>query len=283
MWEASQAGGTKGGAVADYRIDELARLAETTVRNIRVYQDRGLLAPPRRQGRIGIYDEVHLSRLRLINRLLARGYTFAHITELVTAWEEGRDLADVLGLEQVLTSPFTDEEPTTITLTRLRSMFKGDASPANVKRAVELGILQRAGVKFRVPSPRLLNAGAELYAGGVPLRAILDLAEQLERDTEVIAKRLVDAVAQHVLGEHPDDWLPSGPEVPALAEFVSRLRPVALQATEALLARSLSNQIHQVLGEVLVRLEKQTIRAGHAEPSSGAGRADRAEQAEHTG
>ena len=31
----------------DYRIDELAREAGTTVRNVRAYQDRGLLPPPR--------------------------------------------------------------------------------------------------------------------------------------------------------------------------------------------------------------------------------------------
>lgn len=33
--------------MTEYRIDELARLAGSTVRNIRAYQDRGLLPPPR--------------------------------------------------------------------------------------------------------------------------------------------------------------------------------------------------------------------------------------------
>ncbi|MFB9386717.1 MerR family transcriptional regulator [Pseudonocardia petroleophila] len=37
----------------EYRIDELAHTAGTTVRNIRAYQDRGLLPPPRRVGRVG--------------------------------------------------------------------------------------------------------------------------------------------------------------------------------------------------------------------------------------
>ena len=32
--------------MGEYRIDELARLAGTTVRNVRVYQDRGLLSCP---------------------------------------------------------------------------------------------------------------------------------------------------------------------------------------------------------------------------------------------
>jgi DNA-binding transcriptional MerR regulator len=32
--------------VAEWSVDELARAAGTTVRNVRVYQDRGLLDPP---------------------------------------------------------------------------------------------------------------------------------------------------------------------------------------------------------------------------------------------
>ncbi|MGZ6833811.1 MAG: MerR family transcriptional regulator, partial [Mycobacteriaceae bacterium] len=68
--------------MTEYRIDDLARLAGTTVRNVRVYQDRGLLPGPRKQGRTGWYSESHLARLKLIGRLLDRGYTFATIGEL---------------------------------------------------------------------------------------------------------------------------------------------------------------------------------------------------------
>ncbi|HLI02098.1 MAG TPA: MerR family transcriptional regulator [Acidimicrobiales bacterium] len=85
-------------AGGEYRIDELAGLAGTAVRNVRAYQDRGLLPPPRRQGRIALYDQAHLTRLRLIGGLLARGYTLTNIAELVAAWEEGRDLREVLGV-----------------------------------------------------------------------------------------------------------------------------------------------------------------------------------------
>ncbi|MDT7598572.1 MAG: hypothetical protein QOK26_649, partial [Pseudonocardiales bacterium] len=43
--------------MAEYRIDELARFAGTTSRNVRAYQERGLLPPPRKEGRVGIYTE----------------------------------------------------------------------------------------------------------------------------------------------------------------------------------------------------------------------------------
>jgi DNA-binding transcriptional MerR regulator len=92
-----------------YRIDDLARMAGTTVRNVRAYQDRGLLPPPRREGRVGWYAESHLARLRVIGELLARGYTLANIGELLAGWEEGRDLSQLLGLPAALVAPWFEE------------------------------------------------------------------------------------------------------------------------------------------------------------------------------
>src|ERR1700760_2693517 len=49
----------------EYRIDDLARLAGTTTRNIRVHRDRGLPPPPLRVGRVAVFNDPHLTRLRL--------------------------------------------------------------------------------------------------------------------------------------------------------------------------------------------------------------------------
>src|SRR5437764_215117 len=51
-------------------VDELARNAGITTRNVRAYQERGLLPPPTRVGRVGYYDERHLARLSIIGELL---------------------------------------------------------------------------------------------------------------------------------------------------------------------------------------------------------------------
>ncbi|MGH3967103.1 MAG: MerR family transcriptional regulator, partial [Mycobacterium sp.] len=51
-------------AAGEYRIEDLARLAGTTTRNIRVYRDRGLLHRPLRVGRVALYNDTHLTRLR---------------------------------------------------------------------------------------------------------------------------------------------------------------------------------------------------------------------------
>src|SRR3990170_6758365 len=111
--------------MVEYRIDELAREAGATVRNVRAYQDRGLLPPPRRVGRVGVYAEAHLVRLRLIGELLRRGYGLGNIAELLSAWERGRDLGDVLGLELAVAGPWSDEAPVHLTADELVAMFEG--------------------------------------------------------------------------------------------------------------------------------------------------------------
>jgi DNA-binding transcriptional MerR regulator len=226
--------------VADYRVDELASQAGTTVRNVRAYQDRGLLPPPRRQGRVGVYSDAHLARLRLIGQLLERGYTLANIAELVAAFERGHDLGTVLGLEDVMTSPWSDEVPSSVSVAELEELFPG-ADPSFVDDAVELGLLEPDGGRLRVPSPRLLYAGAELYAAGVPIEAVLGHARALRRDIERIAQRFLRLAAEHVLDRYlrpPEDGL-SDEELAALADLIRRLRPLAQMAVDAELARAM--------------------------------------------
>src|SRR5207253_10195622 len=90
-------------------IDELARAAGTTVRNVRVYQDRGLLPPPERRGRLGLYGPDHLRRLRLVLRMLGRGYPLAALRELGGGGEGQRDIGSGLGLGGGVTPPCPEE------------------------------------------------------------------------------------------------------------------------------------------------------------------------------
>lgn len=83
------------------RIEELAGASGATVRNIRVYQEKGLLPAPVRQGRAALYGPEHRHRLLLILRLLDRGYTFATIDELFTAERYGLSLTELLAAEAV--------------------------------------------------------------------------------------------------------------------------------------------------------------------------------------
>ncbi|NIR39325.1 MAG: MerR family transcriptional regulator, partial [Actinobacteria bacterium] len=67
-----------------FRVEELADAAGVAVDTVRYYQRRKLLAPPERVGRVAVYDEEHLARLREIRSLAERGFTLAQIKELST-------------------------------------------------------------------------------------------------------------------------------------------------------------------------------------------------------
>jgi DNA-binding transcriptional MerR regulator len=243
--------------MAEYRIDELAREAGTTVRNVRAYQDRGLIAPPRREGRVGIYNDTHLSRLRMIGQLLDRGYSLANIGELLDTLQRGHDLGDLLGLGVALTTPWTDEQPTSISAEELYRMFGGVENPSTLAEAVKLGFIEPDGERFLVPSPRLLHAGAELFAAGIPLDAIMGVARQLRRDVDRIASKFVTLTATHLFDPYGDE-LPPPEDVPRLAELVQRLRPLAQMAVDAELARAMERHVQAHLGKQLERFADQS-------------------------
>lgn len=251
--------------MGEYRIDELARLAATNVRNVRVYQDRGLLPPPRRDGRVGIYTDAHLARLRLIGQLLTRGYTFANIGELVAVWERGGDLAEILNLESALGHPWSDELAGSVTVGELGEMFGGQITKKNLARAVALGVLDPDGARYRVPSPRLLSAGAELAAAGMTLGAVLDLAERLRTHVDAAAREMATTVTNHVLAGHVRDGRLAGADIAEVAAITRRLRPLAQITVDAMLAQAMADCLQEALGDhfatVLEHLKRETAGA----------------------
>ncbi len=248
----------------EYSIDDLARAARTTVRNVRAYQDRGLLPPPTRRGRAGVYSDAHLARLRIIGQLLARGYSLSNITELTAAWEGGRDLQSLLGLEAAITRPFVNEVPTYLTAAELADLFGGKASPRALALASELGIVVPEGDRFRVPSPRMLHAGGELVRAGIPLERMLEIVRLLRRNVERAADGLVRLVVEHVFDRHGKGRLPPREEVPGLADLVWRLRPLAEMAINAEAARALEKSVNRFLGDRVAEIMAHL--PGKAEP-----------------
>jgi DNA-binding transcriptional MerR regulator len=240
----------------EYRINDLARESGIPVRNIRLYQERRILPPPTRKGRVGWYSEAHLARLRLIARLLDRGYSLAHIGELISAWERGRDLADVLGLEAALTSPWSDEPQTVISAMELQRLFGRQEVRGTLDKAIAIGMLRPDGTRFRVLSPQLLDIAVQLVHIGFPLPLVLDVAEASMHDLERVAQRYVGLVEDATYAT-PTDERPSSISDPAAAAvLVQRLRPLARKSVDAMLAVSMEIQVDKVLGDKVSALAK---------------------------
>ena len=243
-------------AETEYTIDELAREAQTTVRNVRAYQDRGLLPPPERRGRAGWYSPEHLARLRLIGSLLARGYTLGNIGELIEALERGHDLRQIVGLERAISSPWSDEQPRHFTLPELLKMFGIVFNPRTLAKVIELGLLEPDGIRYRAPSPKMLIAGAELAKAGMPLDDLLKVIEGLRGNVQRVADEMVQLIAR-LLDRYGEGELPPPEDVPRLAETLWRLRPLAMMAVEAEVSRALEKAANKFLGERVAQILDQ--------------------------
>ncbi|SMG59210.1 MerR family transcriptional regulator [Paraburkholderia susongensis] len=241
----------------EYTVDELARVSDTTVRNVRAYQDRGLLAPPERRGRVGVYDDTHVSRLKLINHLLTRGYTLANIQDLIKAVDEGHDLRSILGLETAIGGRWSRERPRKYSLVELMQMFGDKASPGALAKAVELGLLERNGLSFVSGNPTALAAGATMAKEGIPLADLLDAVSIARPHFNAVAKALVDLVVRQ-LDRYEADALPPPADVPALVDAIWRLRPLASVLVESEMNRALEEASGDYLGgRVAAIMEKK--------------------------
>jgi DNA-binding transcriptional MerR regulator len=93
-------------------LDEFARLAGTTARNVRALQSSGALPPPVMRGRKGFYGHEHRARVLAVLRLQERGFSLAAVRTLLAAWETGATLEEVLGLPPRPRSGPREEEDT---------------------------------------------------------------------------------------------------------------------------------------------------------------------------
>ncbi|MEV0258717.1 MerR family transcriptional regulator [Streptomyces sp. NPDC050732] len=205
---------------------ELAEAAGITVRTVRFYRERGLIPPPRREGRIAWYDEHHLARLRTIAALLERGHTLNGIAELADAFEKGRDVGELMGLG----GP-TEEQPVRLTPEELADHFAGEVTPENLVAALDLGYLGTDGDELVHISRRLLDASSTLVRKGVPLAAVLEAGQRVREHADALAELFITVMRTHT---------------PDTAEVdIEQLRPLAKSVVEAELSMALDRRLNK--------------------------------------
>lgn len=244
-------------SATEFTIDELARAAGTTARNVRAYQERGLLPAPKKRGRVGIYGPEHLARLKTIGPMLERGYSLANVGELIEAWEKGHDIGKLLGLEVALTSPWTDEKPQAITKAQLQELFGEALTPEAMMKAVEYGVVKFDGDDIIVPSMKLLRAGALIAREGVPLTELLDVVARLRLTIDHVATDLLELAVRYVFDRYGKGALPPPEEVPRLAELIWQCRPLVMQAVDTEVAHAMEKAAEKFIGEKLSNVIEQ--------------------------
>jgi DNA-binding transcriptional MerR regulator len=207
-----------GSAAERMTVDELARRTGLPSSTVRLYQTKGLLPPPRREGRVGVYGGAHLARLRLISRLRESGFSLAGIRQLLETWQAGRTLDDLLGVEtQAVVAPPTTP-PVRLPVKELTARFAGQQlTPKVLARAVDLGLVT-------------VDDGAVTCDD-----EILDVWEALLSATASSARRFVGVFERHVWRPFVDAGMPSD-QVDAVTAALRRLAPLA-QAVNAVALR----------------------------------------------
>jgi DNA-binding transcriptional MerR regulator len=240
-------------ASGEYRIDELARLAGTTTRNVRVYRDRGLLHPPLRVGRIALFNDTHLTRLRLITSLLERGYNISHVHEMLSAWEQGKGVGDMLGLESAIAGSWATEKPERMSVADAKRLVDDDAG---FERMVGLGVIKLEGEgnlqEAVIVRPKLIEAFNDIRQYGVATDKLIDLHEQIAPLIDQISGLLVQAGIEEVVDRiNPGASLPPDTEVAELITMLVRFRTQAVSAVSATLAFSIESTIEEAVGQIL--------------------------------
>lgn len=220
-----------------WSIDELAALVGVPTRTVREYRTLGLLDPPRKQGRVGRYDESHRQRLELISRLQERGYSLAAIRDLCAASVSGRSLDEVLGGSS---AAVIDQGAMSYTPNELADAVPAMADEGILAAAIEAGLIHAGDAKgetWHVRAPALLFLVGDAIGGGVEPLAAIRMAAGLATGARVQAK----AFADMVVGEL---WRQD-----ASAELVSMGLRARLQLTQAVA----SLVVHEVGVELRAR------------------------------
>ena len=241
----------------EMRIDALAVAAGVTSRTIRDYQARGLLPPPRLEGRTGWYSREHLARLELIADLQERGFSLAAVKATLDAWAQGNDLQGLLDLEQLLLAPWGEPEhqvremPVTELLERFQFL---DDLPAAIQKAVDSGLLEPREDRFLAPAPVILEGAEELLRLGMDLDDLLDMLAETQADAERIARRYVERIAPSIIAQLDEQG------VSAALDTVRRLRPMALGSVRAVLDVALRRAIDDRLQQLGIDIEAHGVR-----------------------
>jgi len=247
-------------------IDDLARRAGLPVRTIREYHTMRVLPPPRRKGRIGLYDAGHVQRLELVARLQHRGYSLAGIRDLLDAWDSGTELTALLGVDREPVA--LDETPLRLTRDELFSRLPG-LDAATLRKAKDTALVRPDGPShFVVRSAALIDLAADGVRLGLCLGEMLDIIGVLTAGLDATATAVARAFVERV-------WQPvtSSDSAAELPGFLARGRVLLLQGVASVLAdritAALLDQAGDITGGAELRAAIGRISTGAVRDSSG--------------
>jgi DNA-binding transcriptional MerR regulator len=241
----------------EHRIEELAARSGVRIDTIRFYQGRGLLPPPRREGRIALYGDGHLARLRRIRELLADGLSLNLIRRVLEA--ETHAAHD----REPLLSALVAEQVGGRTLTRAELAAEAGIPEALIGAAQAAGLVQPLRVgdeeRFSEADLDMARAGLALLGAGVPLDELIGLAVRHARATHELAEGAIELFDRYVRRGGGGDAAPEAVTARFRELLPQATRLVALFFQRTLVSRALERLEgageHEALREAIAATE----------------------------
>lgn len=225
--------------VATLTIDELAASSRVPSRTIRFYQSSGALMTPEIRGRVAYYGKHHLERLKLIAQLQDRGLRIDAIGDLMKRIDRGEvDLAEWLGVEEQVQTPWAADQPRTVTETELYEIA-GTRRPGLLADLGRAGIVERKGDVYLVGSPALLAVAMKLENVGIDLETAATASAILRKHLGRAVGELVDLFLDRI--KH------GSVSIAQSKKLFETLRAVGVDSVRVLFAREMESALRKLI------------------------------------
>ncbi|GAA2072775.1 MerR family transcriptional regulator [Aeromicrobium halocynthiae] len=207
-------------------VEQLAARVDMSVRTVRFYAGRGLIPPPRREGRNGYYGPDHLVRLELVKELQAHGFTLSAIEGYLANIPDDATPEEV-ALHRTLLAPWSPAMPEILDRGALEVRAGRSLTDDDLEVLVALGVVEPTPTedRFNVAAAHLavgigfLDAGLPLDAATAARRIVTDHGQALARElTELFRTQ----VWPHLKA--------SGQPPELMTAMVERFKPLTVQA-----------------------------------------------------
>jgi DNA-binding transcriptional MerR regulator len=207
--------------VKEYRVQELAKQAGITVELLRSYQSKGLLPPPRHEGRVAWYGDKHVERLRLIRDLKDRGYSLRMVEKALEQAPERGDGGPVA---------MTEVPQERLTLAQLAERTR--VPPAMLRSLEASGVLRprMTGAErwYTDADVRAVRMLLSLLGGGLPMEEFMRVAQLQIDSAQSVADGAVELFMTYVREPLRNSGLPQKEEA---ERMVASLRLMMHAAT----------------------------------------------------
>ena len=174
-------------------IDQLAQSVSMSSRNIREWQRQGLLPPPTRRGRVGIYSDEHVARIRRVQQLHSDGFPLDLIRRMIDTGTGNE--SDIRHLAAEVLAPFSMAGPTTIS----RAELDDRLGPGAAAQLAKLGLIADAdGDPVSVRDAETLDLIEGLTGIGVSLERMVATLVDVRGHQRCIADAILGAYAEDV-------------------------------------------------------------------------------------